>query len=252
MSITVQVPDSSINIQDMENLCKFTTCSEFSEKCSSFNYPQIHQIYSELQHRASRIKHQLEERGDYDQAWKIKANSALSIIRHKTGIAKCRLDSIRDNHISILMNDIGGSGWITGKRLVMIKCLIHMVDHYCNIGSMSVEEKSILDACRTAADLDDAPKFGGFSYDAVKNTLYNEENEEIAKITMSGYMADEIGFLLALSPAMSNLLVRAERLSDQVIDMSKCKDDDHDGLKCMKCSSEKFHDDVIDLLTEIK
>ncbi len=236
----------------MDYLCKQTTCSEFNEKCSYYNYSQIHQIYSELQHRASRIKHQLEERGDYDQAWKIKANSALSIIRHKTGIAKCRLDSIRDNHISILMNDIGGSGWIIGKRLVMIKCLVHMIDHYCNIGSMSQEEKSVLDSCRTAADLDNAPKFGGFSYDAVKNTLYNEENEEIAKVTMAGYMADEIGFLLAVAPAMSNLLARSEGILDDVIKLAKCKDNDHDDVKCVKCSSEKLHDNIIDILTEIR
>jgi hypothetical protein len=254
MSITMNIPvtDNSITIPEMDYLCKNTSCAEFHEKCSYFNYSQVHQINSELQNRASRIKHQLDERGDFDQRWKMSAMSALSIIKHKIVIVNSRLNSIRDNHISILMNDIGGSGWIKGKRLVMIKCLIHMIDHYAKITSFSPEEKSVLDACRVAADLDDVPKFSGFTYDPIKKSLIDESGNEIAKITQSGFMEDEIGFSLALNPAMANLLGRTEEVLEYVINNHLCRDDNHDDSKCRKCSSEKLHDEIIELLTEIK
>lgn len=256
MSITVNtiLPDTSINKEDMEDLCRFASFSDFTEKCSWFTYSQVCQIYEDLKARESVISHQLTDRGEsYDYQWKVKANSALSITRNKIKIVSHRINAMRDNHISVLLNDIGGSGWIKDKRLVMIKCLIHMIEHYCNIRSMSTEEKSVLDAARLIGDLWKDPKFDTLSYNPVTQIITDKNDQEIAKILVSGFMSDEYGYVTSHSVQMSNLLARSEVMLEYLINSYQCKiGEEHNESRCIHCLADKLHMDVVEVLTEIK
>lgn len=242
---------------DMEYLCRQTTCFKFGEQCSLLTYSQVYQLHSELQSRAQRISHQLRDRMNPDPHWKIKATSALSMIEHKASIVRQRLSLMRDNHMSVLMNDIGGVGYIKSKRLVMIKCLLHIIDHYIGTAKVSPEERSVVDACRAVGDVDVVPKFGSYSYDPVNHIVSASDGTKISEILLDGFMSDEFGYLHSNSDVMQNLLSRVEPLMGYIIDNHQVHDRDHDESKCIQCLNskklaEELNDEIVDLLTEIK
>jgi hypothetical protein len=252
MSTTSEITEGPLDLNSMDELCRQSSCSSFAEQCSRLSYDQVYQVHCELLSRIANISHQLVERGGYDSAWAIKAKSARSILDQKLKVASHRLEMMRNNHISNLLDKVGGAGFITSKRLVMIKCLIHIIDHYSKLSSLSSEEKSVLDACRKASGFSDEQGFSELSYDSVTNRLMSDDGQEIAKFTITGSAAEEVGFTTASSFSMVDMLERAEILSGHAIGHFKCKEEDHDPNKCVRCYSENLHKDIDELLSKVK
>jgi hypothetical protein len=250
---SMSFPDGALNIYDMDDLCRKSSCSEFSTNCAHLSYDQVYQVHSELLSRSSNITHQLKERGEYDQQWSARAKSARSILQQKINVASHRLDMIQRNHLSVLLEKIGGSGWLASKRLVMIKCLIHIIDHYCNIRNLSSEERSVLDLCRSVSGLTEESKFNELSYDPIQNSIISTDDGEIARISIGGSLSEEWGYLLSSSVTMLTIMERAEMLAEYVTTKTKCKENgEHEKTKCARCMSEELYKDITDLLSKIK
>ena len=252
--VSISIPnDAALDLKSMDDLCRYSSCSEFSTNCAHLSYDQVYQVHSELLSRSSNITHQLKERGEYDQIWAGKAKSARSILQQKINVASHRLEMIQRNHLSILLEKIGGSGWLASKRLVMIKCLIHIIDHYCNLRNLSPEEKSVIDLCRSVSGLTEESKFNELSYDPIQNSVISTDDGEIARISIGGSLSEEWGYILSASVTMMTLLERAELLADYVTTKTKCKESgEHDQSKCARCMSEELYKDIVDLLSKIK
>src|SRR5208282_2709232 len=140
--------DSTISLDEEERICKSLSCSEFAEACSRLNYKQLCQINNELNLRLSRISQQVDMRSDPDSGWRRRANSAIRIIDQKIQIISNRLNMIRDNNVHLLISSIGGMSAIADKRLVLIKCLLHIIEHNHGFSGLTQEEDSIIDLCR--------------------------------------------------------------------------------------------------------
>jgi len=242
------VPNTSISLDEMERICKVTTCSEFAENCYRLAYSQVFQIHQELQSRASRIKYQLNARVPAEPIWKTKAESALSIINQKIAIASQRLSHIRENNISILLSKIGGLSELKNNRLIHMNILLHIIDHYCQFSKLSSEEQSSIDAARVLGGVSEESKFGDLSYNPVFQTICSNDIE-VATLTSSSY--EEYGYLFCMSDKMSDQLESNESLLGFLAKNSKCTEDKHNSSSCVHCRSVKAHSDTISLLNNI-
>jgi hypothetical protein len=114
---------------------------------------------------------------------------------------------------------------------------------------MPVDERTVVDLCRTVTDSTEGVKFGRFHYDIIRNCILSDDNMEVATVTLSGPLAEENGYLLASSATLRDYVARSEYIVDYVSKNSKCASEGHDELRCVRCRALKAHQEAVELLS---
>jgi hypothetical protein len=209
------IPDGQIDLDLMDRYCRHLPIHTFNEVCQSLSYRQLCQVQYELSQRASRIKSQIDSSHINDVDWRKRSNSAYLILQHKRLIVSNRIDTIRNNNISSLVDKFGSLSNVQSNRLLLIKCLLSIIDNYSSINKLPDLERSVIDSCRVLSSSQTyEPKFDDFSYNPVTGKVVSDNSIEIASLSPMGYRTEENGYLLAASFKMLDVLTRIEPFLD--------------------------------------
>ena len=201
------VPPGTMDLETEDHICHKLTISEFSALCHRLQYPQLVQLFSELNNRASRIHSQISSRSDtYDYAWKKKARAAHSIIQNKKSILRDRIEAVRSNNFLSMIRDMGWDS-LHDNRLAMIRCLVNIIDNRCLFQNATTEEKKLVDLARDIADPRDRNR-PGYRFDPVRHAVVSPDGHDIAVMSGRGPIAEEDGYILSRSWDMADILER--------------------------------------------
>lgn len=231
-------PHGSLTYEHEDTICKVFTCAEFSQLCNMLSYFQLCQVADELALRAGKMKVQIEHR-HADAQWRNKVDMALSIIHQKISIISNHINYIRNNNIDLILDKIGHVGSLPDRRLAAIKCLLAIFDGM-NIQGLGHTERSVVDACRSMSGRSTESVFDAYSYDATRRMIVSSTGMDVAAMSANGPDSEEIGYRMAASDDMADLLSRVEPiLKAMAIRM-------HDN------AIGELHRETVDLLGRIK
>lgn len=228
--------------QDEENhICKNLSPAAFAEECLRLSYRQLCQINAELSLRAANMIAQIRQRGSTDAEWRRKVDSAIALTDKKILIITSRLNFIRSNSLDSISRS-------PGRRLTLIKHLVSLIDHHYGATGLSEAEISILDLCRSITSLTDEPKFRGFNFDPVRNTITASDGSDVAVMRFDGVYAEEAGYTLARSIDMGMFLDRWKEFIKVVAESNDCERNEF----CLHCRAIEMRKEMLDILSEIK
>jgi hypothetical protein len=144
----------SIDYDRLDSLCQRVPCSEFKVIAARLTYTDLCQLDAELDSRIGTIDGQLHYRADRDNhEWSQRARAALAVQGAKREFVRRRLADIRESAVASLAARLGGHG----EQKVIIRCLLNVIDRYCNFGWVPESEQAAIDLARDVSGYSASP-----------------------------------------------------------------------------------------------
>jgi hypothetical protein len=190
---------------DFEDLCRKSSISDFASYIRQLSWDELNKLYTLLTDKVDEINRQIEQRSDANMDWHKRSKVALSFMTQKRDAVLVQINRIKVNSVGSIMARIGGNvESILSNRILMIRCLIHIIQKNISVKSLTDSERALIEVMEGLSDpvLYRSAIESPFSYDYTGNKVISRYGRDIAHICPNRFSQEEYGLLFAFSPLM--------------------------------------------------
>jgi hypothetical protein len=204
----IPIPAPS-NGGDFEDLCRKSSISDFAAYIRQLSWDELNKLYTMLTDKVDEINRQIEQRCDANVDWHKRSKVALSFMTQKRDAVLTQINRIKVNSVGSIMARIGGNvESILSNRILMIRCLIHIIQKNISVKSLTDSERALIEVMEGLSDpvLYRSAIESPFSYDYTGNKVISRYGRDIAHICPNRFSQEEYGLLFAFSPLMRGVI----------------------------------------------